>query len=160
IPKNLMSPAVRGESEAETRRYDFLDPPKAPDELGWLAHYRIHRLLGEGGMGLVFEAEDTDLLRPVALKIIRPELAGSAQAAQRFTLEVRTMAALKHDHIVTIYQVGQHRGVPFLAMEYLRGISLSGWLDRGHEPSLDMVLRIGREIATGLAAAHHRCLIQ
>jgi len=110
-------------------------------------------------MGLVFEAEDTDLLRPVALKVIRPELAGSAEATQRFTLEARAMAALKHDHIVTIYQVGQQRGVAFLAMEYLQGMSLSRWLDRGNKPSLDLVLRLGREIAAGLAAAHKRALI-
>ena len=110
-------------------------------------------------MGLVFEAEDTDLLRPVALKVIRPELAGTPLAAQRFTLEARAMAALKHDHIVTIYQVGQQRGVPFLAMEYLQGMSLDRWLERGHNPSLDLVLRLGREIAAGLAAAHRRGLI-
>ena len=151
--------AVRGESPAESGPYDFLDPPRALGELGWLAHYRVRRLLGEGGMGLVFEAQDTDLLRPVALKVIRPELAGSAQAAQRFTLEARAMAALKHDHIVTIYQVGQERGVPFLAMEYLQGMSLYRWLERGHKPSLDLVLRLGREMAAGLAVAHQRGLI-
>ena len=110
-------------------------------------------------MGLVFEGEDTDLLRPVALKVIRPELAGSPQVAQRFALEARAMAAVKHDHVVTIYQVGQQRGVPFLAMEYLQGISLSDWLDRGHQPSVDLVLRLGREIAAGLAAAHRHGLI-
>ena len=147
------------ESLAEAGRFDFLDPPRAPDELGWLAHYRVRRLLGEGGMGLVFEAEDTDLLRPVALKVIRPELAGSRQAAQRFLLEARAMAALKHDHIVTIYQVGQQNGVPFLAMEYLRGMSLYRWLDRGHKPSAELVLRLGREMAAGLAAAHKRGLV-
>ncbi len=150
---------MRGESHAESEPYDFLDPPRAPGEVGWLAHYRVRRLLGEGGMGLVFEAEDTDLLRPVALKVIRPELAGSTQAAQRFTLEARAMAALKHDHVVTIYQVGQERGVPFLAMEYLKGMSLYRWLERGHKPSLDLVLRLGREMAAGLAAAHKRGLI-
>jgi serine/threonine protein kinase/regulation of enolase protein 1 (concanavalin A-like superfamily) len=161
IPKSTMSPAAaeRVESQAQSARYDFLDAPQAPGELGWLAHYRVHRCIGEGGMGLVFEAEDTDLLRPVALKVIRPELAGSPQVAQRFRLEGRAMAALKHDHIVTIYQVGQQRGVPFLAMEYLRGISLADWLAGGHKPSLDLVLRIGREIASGLAAAHRQGLI-
>ena len=110
-------------------------------------------------MGLVFHAEDTELLRPVALKVIRPELADKPQAAQRFMRKARTMAALKHDHIVTIYEVGQERGVPFLAMEYLRGVSLQQWLKRGHEPALDLVLRIGREIAAGLGAAHKRRLI-
>jgi len=161
IRKNTMSPAeaVRGELPVESGRFDFLDPPRAPDELGWLGHYRVRRCIGEGGMGLVFEAEDTDLLRPVALKVIRPELAGSSQAAQRFSREARAMAAVKHHHIVTIYQVGQERGVSFLAMEYLQGMSLHRWLDRGYKPSLDLVLRLGREIAVGLTAAHKRGLI-
>jgi len=161
IPKDLMSAAraASGESLAEIARYEFLDPPRAPGELGWLARYRVRRLLGEGGMGLVFHAEDTELLRPVALKVIRPELADKPQAAQRFMREARAMAALKHDHVVTIYEVGQERGVPFLAMEYLRGVSLQQWLKRGHKPSLDLVLRIGREIADGLGAAHKHRLI-
>ncbi len=161
IPKNTTSPAVavRGELNAQSGSYDFLDPPQAAGEIGWLAHYRVRRCIGEGGMGLVFEAEDTDLLRRVALKVIRPELAGEPQAAQRFMLEARAMAALKHDHIVTIYQVSQERGVPFLAMEYLQGMSLHRWLERGRKPSLDLVLRLGREMAAGLAAAHKRGLV-
>ena len=124
-----------------------------------MAHYRVRRCIGEGGMGLVFEAEDTDLLRSVALKVIRPELAGIPQVVRRFLREARAMAALKHDHIVTIYQVGQQRGTPYLAMEYLRGMSLHRWLERGHRPSVDLVLRLGRELAAGLAAAHGRGLI-
>ena len=163
IPKEGLSPAragaERGESHAESGLYPFLDPPRGPGELGWMSCYRVRRLLGEGGMGLVFQAEDTELLRPVALKVIRPELADNPLSAKRFLREARAMAALKHDHIVTIYQVGQERGVPFLAMEYLRGMSLDHWLDRGHKPSPDLVLRIGREIAAGLAAAHERGLI-
>ena len=143
----------------DSGRYEFLDPPRAAGELGWLAHYRVRKLLGEGGMGLVYEAEDTDLLRKVALKVIRPELADSSQATQRFLLEARAMAALKHDHIVTIYQVGQQHGVPFLAMEYLQGMSLYRWLDRGHKPAAELVLRLGREIATGLSAAHQRGVV-
>jgi hypothetical protein len=110
-------------------------------------------------MGLVFYAEDTELLRPVALKVIKPELAGKPEAAQRFLREARAMAAIKHDHIVTIYQVGQERGVSFLAMEYLRGMSLLDWLDGGNRPAPELALRIGREIATGLVAAHKRRLI-
>jgi serine/threonine protein kinase/regulation of enolase protein 1 (concanavalin A-like superfamily) len=161
VPKDMTAAAraAQVESHAEPASYAFFDPPRAPGELGWLSHYRVRRLLGEGGMGLVFHAEDTDLLRPVALKVIKPELAGNPQAAQRFLREARAMAALKHDHIVTIYQVGQERGVSFLAMEYLRGISLFHWLERGHKPAPDLVLRIGREIALGLAAAHKQRLI-
>ena len=140
-------------------RVDFLSSPRAAGELGRLAHYRVLRLLGEGGMGRVFLAEDSLLSRPVALKVIRPEIADTPGIAQRFMREARATAAIKHDHIVTIYQVGQENGMPFLAMEYLKGMSLDGWLDRGQRPSVELVLRIGREIAAGLSAAHRRSLI-
>jgi serine/threonine protein kinase/regulation of enolase protein 1 (concanavalin A-like superfamily) len=140
-------------------RIDFLSPPRARGELGWLAHYRVLRLLGEGGMGIVFLAEDSLLSRHVALKVIRPEIADTAGIAQRFMREARATAAIQHEHIVTIYQVGQENGIPFLAMEYLKGMSLAEWLDRGHRPSVELVLRIGREIAAGLAAAHRQNLI-
>src|SRR5262249_22800534 len=85
----------------------FLSPPRAPGELGWLAHYRVLRLLGEGGMGAVFLAEDSLLCRPVALKVIRPEIADTPGTSERFMREARTTAAIPHDHIVTIYQVGR-----------------------------------------------------
>ena len=140
-------------------RLDFLGSPRADGELGWLAHYRVLRLLGQGGMGLVFLAEDSLLARPVALKVIRPEIADAPGISQRFMREARATAAIKHDHIVTIYQVGQENGVPFLAMEYLKGMSLAQWLERGHSPSVDLVLRIGREIGSGLSAAHRNGLI-
>src|SRR5262249_51164825 len=104
-------------------------------------------------------AEDSLLCRPVALKVMRPEIADTAGTSERFKREARTTAAIPHDHIVTIYQVGQENGIPFLAMEYLKGISLAEWLDRGHRPSVELVLRIGREIAAGLSAAHRHSLI-
>ncbi len=150
---------VPGGLPAGHKRIDFLSPPRAPGELGWLAHYRVLRLLGEGGMGIVFLAEDSLLSRPVALRVIRPEIADTAGIAQRFIREARATAAIQHDHIVTIHQVGQENGLPFLAMEYLKGMSLADWLDRGHRPSMELVLRIGREIAAGLSAAHRRSLI-
>jgi serine/threonine protein kinase len=150
---------VPAELSATGQRFDFFSPPRAAGELGWLAHYRVIRLLGEGGMGLVFLAEDTLLARPVALKLIRPEIAYLPTIAQRFMREARATAAIKHDHIVTIYQVGQQHGFPFLTMEYLKGASLSHWLDKGHSPPVNLVLRIGREIASGLSAAHRHGLI-
>jgi serine/threonine protein kinase/regulation of enolase protein 1 (concanavalin A-like superfamily) len=150
---------VPGGPPSGHKRIDFLSPPRAPRELGWLAHYRVLRLLGEGGMGIVFLAEDSLLSRPVAMKVIRPEIADTAGIAQRLMREARATAAIHHDHIVTIYQVGQENSIPFLAMEYLKGMSLAEWLDRGHRPSVELVLRIGREIAAGLSAAHRRSLI-
>ncbi len=140
-------------------RIDFLGSPQVAGELGWLAHYRVLRRVGEGGMGLVFLAEDSLLSRPVALKIIRPEIANKPGMVQRFIREARATAGIKHDHIVTIYQVGEEGGVPFLAMEYLKGMSLEQWFRRGRSPSVEVVVRIGREIAAGLAAAHRHWLI-
>ena len=102
-----------GRPSTSLERFDFLGSPQSAGELGWLAHYRVLRLLGEGGMGLVFLAEDSLLSRPVALKVIRPEIADSPGIAERFTREARATAAIKHDHIVTIYQVGQERASRF-----------------------------------------------
>jgi serine/threonine protein kinase len=109
-------------------------------------------------MGIVFEAEDVHLRRQVALKVMRPALASSESARQRFLREARAAAGVKHDHVVTIYQVGQENGVPFLAMEYLEGEPLDKRLARGRLP-IPKIMQIGREIAQGLAAAHERGLV-
>jgi serine/threonine protein kinase len=138
---------------------DFLSPPQADDELGRLGKYRILKILGHGGMGVVFQAEDPKLKRKVALKAMLPALAASASAGQRFLREAQAMAAVENDHVVRIHQVDEERGVPFLAMEFLKGEPLDDRLQR--EPKLPVaeVLRIGREIAEGLAAAHATGLI-
>src|SRR5262245_51711192 len=105
--------------------WDFAAAPDGPSQLGG---YRIVKKLGQGGMGVVFQAEDIQLRRPAALKVMRPEIAANEQARRRFLHEAQAAAKLKHDHIVTIYQVGEDRGVPFLAMEFLQGKSLEDWL--------------------------------
>ena len=122
--------------------YDFLAPPQAPDEIGRLGPYRVLKVLGAGGMGVVFQAEDPQLERLVALKAMLPALAASDIAKQRFLREARAAAAIEHDHIVTIYQVGEDRGVPFLAMQFLQG------------ESLDDRLKRERQAAAGRSAAH------
>ncbi len=139
--------------------YPFLAPPQGPGEIGRLGGYRILRVLGKGGMGVVFLAEDPDLQRPVALKVMRAPLDEAAAGRQRFLREARLAASLKHDHIVTVYQVGHDRGVPFLAMELLEGESLADRLKREGRLPLAEVLRIGREAAEALAAAHARRLV-
>jgi serine/threonine protein kinase len=137
----------------------FLSPPERPDELGRLGSYRVLKLLGKGGMGAVYLAEDTQLERLVALKVMRPELAANPESRHRFVREAKATAKLKDDHIVAIYQVGEHNGVPFLAMEYLRGESLEQWLARGKTLNVGQLLRVARDIARGLAAAHAKGLI-
>ena len=127
-----------------------------PSQLGC---YRLSRKLGEGGMGAVFLAEDLSLQRQVALKVMRPDVASNSEAGQRFLREARSIAALKHDNIVTIYAVGEDKGIPYLAMELLKGTSLDGFLNSGKPVSMKSIIRIGREIARGLGVAHSKGLI-
>ncbi len=147
------------ETATEKPNYTFLAPPRAHDEIGRLGGYRILRLLGEGGMGCVFHAEDVGLQRAVALKVMKPEIAAKANARERFLREGRAAAKIKHDHIITIYQVGEDRNIPFLALEYLEGMPLDAYLKQRGEISLGQVIRIGKETAAGLQAAHARGLI-
>jgi serine/threonine protein kinase len=157
-------PSQAPPGEESSGGYPFLDPPQGPGEIGRLGLYRILRVLGAGGMGVVFEAEDTQLRRPVALKVLHAAQAAGAAARERFVREARSAASLDHDHIVTIHQVGEDRGVPYLAMQLLKGQSLQDRLEAANQrraaPLLPAeVLRIGREVAEGLAAAHARGLI-
>jgi formylglycine-generating enzyme required for sulfatase activity/CubicO group peptidase (beta-lactamase class C family)/tRNA A-37 threonylcarbamoyl transferase component Bud32 len=159
--RELTSP-LSGAEEArlpEVGPLDFLAPAQGPGELGRLGDYRILRVLGCGGMGIVFEAEDVQLKRRVALKAMRPAIAGNAEARQRFLREARAVAALDNDHIVHVYQVGADRGIPFMAMQLLRGQTLADRLKRETWLSGPEILRLGREIADGLAAAHAQGLI-
>lgn len=145
---------------APPQEYSFLAPPEGPEEIGRLGNYLIRRVLGTGAMGIVFEAQDIHLKRLVALKVMKPTLAAHADFHRRFLREAQLAAAIDHEHIVTIYQVGEDRGVPFLAMKLLQGESLEARLSRkGGRLPLEEVLRIGREIAEALAAAHSRELI-
>jgi WD40 repeat protein len=141
----------------------FLAPPKAPGEMGWLGPYRVLKVLGHGGMGVVLQAEDVKLQRVVALKVMLPALAQRPEAKERFLREARAAAAIEHDHIVAIYQVDEAQGVPFIAMPFLKGMSLEDFLRqkaaRGTRLKLLEVCKIGREIAKGLSAAHERGLI-
>jgi len=137
----------------------FLAPPQQPEELGRLGGYRILEVIGAGGMGVVFRAEELSLLRQVALKAMLPHLAAHPTARQRFLREARAAAALQHDRIVPIYQVGEERGVPFLVMPFLRGQALETLLQRQPRlPEAD-IRRIGRELAEGLLAIHERGLV-
>ena len=139
--------------------YPGLGPAQAAGELGRLSGYRVLKVLGQGGMGVVFQAEDTRLGRGVALKMMLPELAASPEARERFLREARAQAQIEHDHIVAIYQVGEDNGVPFLAMPLLRGMALNAYLQSGKPLMIGHIVRIGRETARGLQAAHERGLI-
>jgi serine/threonine protein kinase/Leucine-rich repeat (LRR) protein len=137
----------------------LLGPRIDPAEMGTLGGYRVVRILGRGGMGVVLEAVDPRLGRRVALKAMRPGLAANQTAKQRFEREAKAAAAVEHDHIVPIYQVGEDRGVLYLAMPFLKGEPLDARLKReGRLPPTE-VARLGRQAAEGLAAAHEAGLI-
>ena len=164
-PTRVGSPGGAPDATADASSRNFqvhginLEPAKRDDEIGRLGDYRILEVLGSGGMGCVFRAEDQKLQRLVALKLLKPTQACSRQARERFLQEARAAAAIEHDHVVPIYQVGEAGQVPFLAMKFLRGESLQSRLTRGTRLMPTEVLRIGREVASGLAAAHQRGLI-
>ncbi|HVK12221.1 MAG TPA: serine/threonine-protein kinase [Gemmataceae bacterium] len=134
-----------------------LDPPRDPAHLGRIDHYEIVGILGHGGMGVVLKAHDEALDRVVALKVLAPHHAASPAARQRFIREARAAAAVTHDNVVTVHAVVDR--VPYLVMQYVPGRSLQARLDADGPPPVETVVRIGAEIAAGLAAAHARGLV-
>ena len=135
------------------------DEPTRADEIGRLGTYRILQLVGSGGMGMVFRAEDSMLHRPVAIKLLRPSVAGNPKARDRFLQEARAVASLEHDHIVPIFHIGEQAGIPFFVMPFLQGESLQDRINRGEPLQEHEIRSIGIEIAKGLNAAHQHGLI-
>jgi hypothetical protein len=138
---------------------DFLAPSQKPGSLGRLGHYEVLEVVGRGGMGTVFRAFDTKLHRVVALKALAPQLATSSAARQRFVREARAAAAVSHDHIIAIHTVEDTGPVPYLVMQFIDGPTLQKKLDRTGQLALKEILRIGLQIAEGLAAAHRQGLV-
>ncbi len=144
---------------AEQDVLHFLLPPTQPDEIGRLSNYRILRRLGQGGMGMVFEAEDVSLHRRVAMKVIRPDLAGDIKNRARFLREAQSAAMLDHDFICPIYQVGEENSVLFITMPLLKGEALDVILRRNAQPDRSWAVKIAIQIAKGLDVAHRSGLI-
>ena len=126
---------------------------RAGDQLG---RYVIERVLGAGGMGLVYAAHDPDLDRRVAIKVLRGDASDDSRV--RLLREARAMAKLSHPNVITVYEVGTASGVDFVAMELLEGGTLAEWL-RAERRAADEVLRRFRAAGAGLAAAHGRGLV-
>ncbi len=122
--------------------------------------YRIDRVLARGGMGVVVAATDLQLDRQVAIKFIRRELRDDASTQQMFREEARAMARIRHENIVTVYTRGEHKGVPYVVMEYVEGNNLADLLERAnHALPIAEILRILRPLCRGLDAIHEAGVI-
>ena len=123
-----------------------------------LSHYRLVEKIGEGGMGVVYRAEDTKLRRQVALKVLPPELVANEERRLRFLREARTAAAVNHPNIAHVYEIDEADGVVFITMELVEGKTLRKQM-RGKALPMKDTLRIATEMAEGLARAHQAHVI-
>ena len=123
-----------------------------------LSHYRITAKLGEGGMGEVYRAEDTELLREVAIKVLLAEIADDPERLERFRREAQAVAALNHPNIVTIFSVEEVDGLHFLTMELVQGQSLDRLIPKNGFP-LEAFFNLAVPVADALRAAHHKGII-
>jgi serine/threonine protein kinase len=137
----------------------FFAPPTEAGSLGRLDHYEVLEVVGRGGTGVVLRASDTKLRRVVALKVLAAPLAASGTARQRFAREARAAAAVRDDHVVAIHAVRDDAPLPYLVMEFIDGCTLAALLRKGGPLEVREVLRIGFQVASGLAAAHKQGLI-
>ena len=135
-----------------------IDAPLAWGEL--VDHYRVEHLLGRGGMGEVYLARDTKLRRRVALKMVGPSHLASPRSVERFMREARTTARVNHPNIVTIHGVGEYRGRPYLALEYVEGVTLRQWINaRKQRLLLRDSLLVGLAVADALVEAHRHGIL-
>ena len=123
------------------------------------AGYRVETLVGRGGMGVVYRATDLSLERPVALKLVAPELAEDGRFRERFLREPRLAASLDHPHVIPIYEAGEHDGQLYLAMRFVEGSDLRTLLEREGKLSPERTLAVLAQIADALDAAHRRALV-
>jgi len=121
--------------------------------------YRVRHLLGRGGMGTVYQVEDIDLSREVALKLIRNDIAENAMVLERFKREIQLSSKVTHRNVLRVYDLGEADGVQYLTMQYIAGGDLASLLKRDRHLPIDRVLKIFKQICEGLEAAHEQGVI-
>ena len=152
---------------AQTRRTTAIDLPpftaammaQASQNGFQLDGYQIRRELGRGAMGVVFHGFDPALNREVAVKVMAPEFAHSEEARLRFAREAQSLAAIRNEHVVGVFDFGVGDGLPYLVMEYIQGGSLEDRLAKSELLSWDQIVLFGSQIARGLAAIHDRGIV-
>lgn len=148
--QSLISRQAIGKDDLEK----LLDPAERDEELGRISRYRVLEFIACGGMGLVFKANDPEINRDVCIKIMNPALAAHPDARMRFEREARAAARLHSERIVTVFEVGQHRQLPYLVMPLLAGESLRKRLQRDKRVEPRLACRMALQVAQGLRAAH------
>ncbi len=137
----------------------MLAPTDDPEMIGRIGGYEVSGVIGYGGMGVVFKAHDRSLDRVVAIKVMAPHLAGSGAARKRFARESKAAAAVLHPNVIAIHCVADDPKLPYLVMPYIGGASLQKRVEADGPLCTQDTLRIGQQIAAGLAAAHAQGLV-
>ncbi|MEM1070966.1 MAG: protein kinase, partial [Planctomycetota bacterium] len=154
VPTALDDASDSGDDQPLQTLTEFLAPTDDPQMIGRLGRYEICGFIGQGSTGIVVKAFEPSLNRYVAIKVLSPAYSSNGAARKRFEREGRAVASVVHSNIVPIFAVDQFRGLPYIVMQYVPGLSLLQRLDKDGPLETEEVARIGLQVAEGLAAAH------
>ena len=138
----------------EAQIQTLLHPPRHPEMLGRIDGFEIESVIGTGGNGIVFKGFDSDLNRPIAVKVLSPRFAMIGAARKRFSREARAAAAICHENVLAIHRIDATADNPFIVMPFVGGGSLQEFVERQGPLDAVQVVQIGQQLAAGLAAAH------
>ena len=150
---------IENESLTHSPQSKMLQPASHPEMLGRIDGFEIEQMIGRGGMGIVYKGFDSELNRPVAIKVLANHLAESGVARQRFAREARAAAAVIHPNVVPIHSVNSSAECPYIVMTLVSGRSLQSHVAQNGAFNVKEIVRIGKQIAAGLSAAHREGLV-